>query len=160
MADDDRTALDEEQRSFLLTGVEKFEDTDLSFSAASGIDGGNLGRSLIGTLGFALATAATIFVQGVTEAWTSVFDGITAFLAGTRELVTGAASNLAPGPVYRDVPGLIGTLADGWVSAMRGAWSSTLPDSGIAAWLFGLGIVLVTFYAAARGSDAVSEVLR
>ena len=157
MAEDDQTLSDEEQ-SFLLSGTSSLDGVD--FRAASGIDAGNLGRSIVGTLGFALAAAAATFVQGVTEAWTRLIDGLTGFLAGGRELVTGVASNLAPGQVYRDVPGLIGTLADSWVSAMEGAWSSTLPDAGIATWLFALGIVFLTFYAASRGLDTVSEVLR
>lgn len=159
MADDDQTTLDEEQRSFLLTGVEEFGDADLGFSAADGIDVSNFSRTVIGTIGLALGTAATTLVGGVGEAWTRLLDSLAGFVGGTRELVTGVASNLAPGPVYRDVPGLIGTVVDSWASAMRGAWSSALPDSGIAAWLFSLGIVLVTFYAAARGLDELREVL-
>ncbi|TKX35045.1 hypothetical protein EXE51_16370 [Halorubrum sp. CGM5_25_10-8B] len=157
MADDDQTTLGDEEQSFLLSGTSSLDGVD--FRAATGIDASNLSRSVVGTIGFALAAAATLFVQGVTEAWTRLIDGLARFLAGTQELVTGVASNLAPGAVYRDVPGLIGTLADGWVSAMEGAWSSALPDSGIAAWLFALGLVLLTFYAGARGLDTVSEVL-
>jgi hypothetical protein len=159
MADDDETTLSDEDQSFLLSGTSSLGDS-VDFRAATGIDVRNLSSTVIGTLAFGLAAAATIFVQGVTEAWTIALDGVTAFIAGTRELVTGTASNLAPGPVYRDVPGLIGTLADTWISAMRGAWSSAVPDSGFATFLFALGIVLITFYAAARGVDTVSEVLR
>lgn len=158
MADDDQTNLSDEEQSFLLSGTSSLDGVD--FRAATGIDASNLSRSVVGTIGFALAAAVATLVQGVTEAWTRLIDGLAGFLGGTQELVTGVASDLAPGAVYRDVPGLIGTLADGWVSAMEGAWSSTLPDSGIAAWLFTLGIVLVTFYAAARGLDVVSEVIR
>ena len=158
MADDDQTNLSDDEQSFLLSGTSSLDGVD--FRAATGIDVSNLSRSVIGTIGFALAAAVATLVQGVTEAWTRLIDGLAGFLGGTQELVTGVASDLAPGAVYRDVPGLIGTLADGWVSAMEGAWSSTLPDSGIAAWLFALGIVLVTFYVAARGVDAVSEVIR
>ncbi|OYR73738.1 hypothetical protein [Halorubrum ezzemoulense] len=157
MADDDQTTLGDEEQSFLLSGTLSLDGVD--FRAATGIDASNLSRSVVGTIGFALAAAATLFVQGVTEAWTRLIDELAGFLGGTQELVTGVASNLAPGAVYRDVPGLIGTLADGWVSAMEGAWGSALPDSGIAAWLFALGLVLLTFYAAARGLDTVSEVL-
>ncbi|OYR61474.1 hypothetical protein [Halorubrum ezzemoulense] len=157
MADDDQTTLGDEEQSFLLSGTSSLDGVD--FRAATGIDASNLSRSVVGTIGFALAAAATLFVQGVTEAWTRLIDELAGFLGGTQELVTGVASNLAPGAVYRDVPGLIGTLADGWVSAMEGAWSSALPDSGIAAWLFALGLVLLTFYAAARGLNTVSEVL-
>ena len=158
MADDDQTNLSDDEQSFLLSGTSSLDGVD--FRAATGIDASNLSRSVVGTIGFALAAAVATLVQGVTEAWTRLIDGLAGFLGGTQELVTGVASDLAPGAVYRDVPGLIGTLADGWVSAMEGAWSSTLPDSGIAAWLFALGIVLVTFYVAARGVDAVSEVIR
>jgi hypothetical protein len=158
VADDDQTNLSDEEQSFLLSGTSSLDGVD--FRAATGIDASNLSRSVIGTIGFALAAAVATLVQGVTEAWTRLIDGLAGFLAGTQELVTGVASDLAPGAVYRDVPGLIGTLADGWVSAMEGAWSSTLPDSGIAAWLFALGIVLVTFYVAARGLDVISEVIR
>ena len=157
MADDDQTTLSDEDESFLLSGTSSLEG--VGFRAATGIDGGNLGRSVVGTMFFALAAAAATFVQGVAEAWTRVLDGLTGFLAGTRELVTGVASNLAPGRVYRDVPGLIGTVADSWASAMRGAWSSALPDSGIAAWIFSLALVLLTFYAAARGINEFLEVL-
>ncbi|MDB2244508.1 hypothetical protein PM076_03485 [Halorubrum ezzemoulense] len=157
MADDDQTTLGDEEQSFLLSGTSSLDGVD--FRAATGIDASNLSRSVVGTIGFALAAAATLFVQGVTEAWTRLINGLADFLGGTQELVTGVASNLAPGAVYRDVPGLIGTLADGWVSAMEGAWSSALPDSGIVAWLFALSLVLLTFYAAARGLDTVSEVL-
>lgn len=158
MADDDQTNLSDDEQSFLLSGTSSLDGVD--FRAATGIDASNLSRSVVGTIGFALAAAVATLVQGVTEAWTRLIDGLAGFLGGTQELVTGVASDLAPGAVYRDVPGLIGTLADGWVSAMEGAWSSTLPDSGIAAWLFALGIVLVTFYVAARGLDVISEVIR
>jgi hypothetical protein len=158
VADDDQTNLSDEEQSFLLSGTSSLDGVD--FRAATGIDASNLSRSVVGTIGFALAAAVATLVQGVTEAWTRLIDGLAGFLGGTQELVTGVASDLAPGAVYRDVPGLIGTLADGWVSAMEGAWSSTLPDSGIAAWLFALGIVLVTFYVAARGLDVISEVIR
>lgn len=158
MADDDQTNLSDDEQSFLLSGTSSLDGVD--FRAATGIDASNLSRSVVGTIGFALAAAVATLVQGVTEAWTRLIDGLAGFLGGTQELVTGVASDLAPGAVYRDVPGLIGTLADGWVSAMEGAWSSTLPDSGIAAWLFALGIVLVTFYVAARGLDVIPEVIR
>jgi len=158
VADDDQTNLSDDEQSFLLSGTSSLDGVD--FRAATGIDASNLSRSVVGTIGFALAAAVATLVQGVTEAWTRLIDGLAGFLGGTQELVTGVASDLAPGAVYRDVPGLIGTLADGWVSAMEGAWSLTLPDSGIAAWLFVLGIVLVTFYVAARGVDGVSEVIR
>ena len=158
MADDDQTNLSDDEQSFLLSGTSSLDGVD--FRAATGIDASNLSRSVVGTIGFALAAAVATLVQGVTEAWTRLIDGLAGFLGGTQELVTGVASDLAPGAVYRDVPGLIGTLADGWVSAMEGAWSSTLPASGIAAWLFALGIVLVTFYVAARGLDVIPEVIR
>jgi hypothetical protein len=158
VADDDQTNLSDDEQSFLLSGTSSLDGVD--FRAATGIDASNLSRSVVGTIGFALAAAVATLVQGVTEAWTRLIDGLADFLGGTQELVTGVASDLAPGAVYRDVPGLIGTFADGWVSAMEGAWSLTLPDSGIAAWLFVLGIVLVTFYVAARGLDVISEVIR
>jgi len=157
VADDDQANLSDEEQSFLLSGTSSLDGVD--FRAATGIDGSNLSRSVVGTIGFTLAAAAATFVQGVAKAWTSLIDGVASFLGGTQELVTGIAGNLAPGAVYRDVPGLIGTLADGWVSAMRGAWSTALPDSGIAAWLFALGTALLTFYAAARGFGEVREVL-
>jgi hypothetical protein len=157
VADDDQTALNDEEQSFLLSGSSSLDGVD--FQAASGLNAGNIARTVIGTIGLAFGTAATVFVGGVGEAWTSILDALAAFVGGTRELVTGVGSNLAPGRVYRNVPGLIGTVADSWASAMRGAWSSALPDSGIAAWLFSLGIVLLTFYAAARGLDELREVL-
>lgn len=157
VADDDQTSLSDDEQSFLLTGTDSLDG--VSFRSASGIDAGNLGRSIVGTIGFALAAVVGTFVQGVGEAWTRVLDGIAGFLGGAREQVFGAASNLAPGAVYRDVPGLIGTLAESWTSAMRGAWSGAVPDAGAATWLFALGVVLITFYAAARGLDGIREVL-
>jgi len=157
VADDDQTSLSDEEQSFLLSGSSSLDGVD--FRAAEGVNIGNLSASVVGTIGIALGTAAATFVGGVFEAWTSILDGLATFLGGTQELVTGVASNLSSGRVYRDVPGLIGTVADSWASAMRGAWSSALPDSGIAAWLFGLGIVLLTFYAAARGVGEIQEVL-
>lgn len=157
MADDDQTTLSEDDESFLLSGSEELDG--VGFQAASGFNAGNIAQTVIGTIGLALGTAATVFVSGVGEAWTRLLDSLAGFVGGTRELVTGVGSDLAPGPVYRDVPGLIGTVADSWASAMRGAWSSALPDSGIAAWIFSLALVLLTFYAAARGLDELREVL-
>lgn len=158
MADDDQTSLSDDDQSFLLSGSSSLDGVD--FRAADGIDVSNFARTVIGTIGLALGTAATTLVGGVGEAWTRLLDSLAAFLGGTRELITGVGSNLAPGAVYRDVPGLIGTVADSWASAMRGAWSSALPDSGIAAWLLSLSIVLLTFYAAARGLNELLEVIR
>lgn len=158
MADDDQTSLSDDDQSFLLSGSSSIDGVD--FRAADGINVSNFARTVVGTLGLALGTAATTLVGGVGEAWARLLDSLAAFLGGTRELVTGVGSNLAPGRVYRDVPGLIGTVADSWASAMRGAWSSALPDSGIVAWIFSLALVLLTFYAASRGLSGLVEVFR
>ncbi|OYR69898.1 hypothetical protein DJ79_01500, partial [Halorubrum ezzemoulense] len=78
MADDDQTTLGDEEQSFLLSGTSSLDGVD--FRAATGIDASNLSRSVVGTIGFALAAAATLFVQGVTEAWTRLIDGLAGFL--------------------------------------------------------------------------------
>lgn len=157
MADDDQTSLTDDDQSFLLSGSSSLDGVD--FQAASGLNAGNIARTVVGTIGLALGTAATTLVGGVGEAWTRLLDSLAGFLGGTRELITGPNGYLTPGRIYRDVPGLIGTVADSWVSAMRGAWSGALPGTGIAAWVFSLGIVFLTFYAAARGLNELREVL-
>ncbi|VTT86106.1 hypothetical protein DM2_2144 [Halorubrum sp. DM2] len=158
MADDNQTSLGDDEQSFLLSGSSSLDGVD--FRAAEGIDSGNVARSVAGTIGFALASVAATLVGGVAEAWTRVLDSLAGFIGGGRELVTGIASNIAPGPVYRETDGLIGTLTESVTMPMRAAWNSALPDTGLAAWIAGLALVLLTFYAAARGFDAVSEVLR
>lgn len=157
MPDDDQTNLSDEEQSFLLSGSKDLGDS-VDFDAASGINAGNLARTVVGTIGLALGTVAATFVGGVTEAWTSLLDGLAGFLAGGRELAR-VATRLAGRPIYRETDGLIGTLSESVTSPLSAAWNSALPDSGIAAWLFALGIVLLTFYAAARGVDAIAEVL-
>ena len=155
VADDDQSISDEQQ-SFLLSGTSSLDGVD--FRAATGIDAGNLGRSVVGTLGFVLAAVAATFVQGVTEAWTRVIDGLAGFLAGTQRLVE-SAPGAAQDTVTQELPGLIGTLAGSVTAGFRGAWSAAIPEFGVLQWVAALGVVILTFYAAARGFDAVSEVL-
>lgn len=157
MADDDQTSLGDDEQSFLLSGSSSLDGVD--FRSADGIAAGNVARSVVGTIGLALGTVAVTFLDGVGEAWTRVLDGLAAFVGGGRELVTGVASGLAPGAVYRETDGLIRTLAGSVTTPLRAAWNSALPDSGIAAWIAGVLIVMLTFYAAARGFNEVREVL-
>lgn len=156
MADGDETSLGDDEQSFLLSGSSSLDGVD--FRAADGIDAGNLSRSVVGTIGLAVGTAAATFVDGVGEAWTRLLDSLAAFIGGTREVLT-AASRYAGEPVYRDVPGLIGTVTESVTVPLRAAWNSALPDTGIAAWIAGLALVLLTFYAAARGAEEIREVL-
>ncbi|ELZ41865.1 hypothetical protein [Halorubrum tebenquichense] len=157
MADGDSSLSDDDQE-FLLSGSEDLGES-VDFDAATGIDAGNLARTVVGTLGLALGTAAATFVGGVTEAWTSLIDSLAEFLSGGRELVTGIARNLAPGRVYRDTDGLIVRVTESVTTPISNTWESTLPDSGIAAWIASLAIILLTFYAVARGVDKIQEVL-
>ena len=156
MADDDQTNLSDDEQSFLLSGSSSLDGVD--FRAADGINAGNLAQTVVGTIGLALGTAAVTFVDGVAEAWTRLLGSLAGFLAGTQQLVE-SVPGAVQDRVTQEIPGLIGTVSDSWVSAIRASWDSALPDTGLAAWLFALGLVLITFYVAARGFDTVSEVL-
>ena len=148
---------DEDDSSFLLSDTESIDGVD--FSAASGINVSGLAGTVIGTIGLALGTAAATFVGGVTEAWTMLIDGLTAFLAGGLELLP-FASRFAREPIYERSGGLFEALTGSLVVPLRAAWSSALPDSGIASFLVALGTVLLTLWIASRGIEAVSEVVR
>lgn len=147
---------DEDDSSFLLSDTESIDGVD--FSAASGINVSGLAGTVIGTIGLALGTAAATLVDGVTESWTRLIDGLTSFLAGGLKLLP-LSSRLAREAIYDRSGGLIEALAGSLVVPLRAAWSSAVPDSGIASFLVALGTVIVTFWVASRGIEAVSEVL-
>lgn len=154
-SDDDGEILSDEQTESFLTNSESI--SGLSFPTASGIKVGRLGKTIVGSIAFAIGIAFNTTIAAVVTAFTGLIDGFREFIVGGTRYVR---YGFTGGGYTVETDGLIDVTVGAGVAALEGAWSFSVDQFGIFALLVGVVAILATAYVASRGLEAASGVLR
>lgn len=146
--DDDAPISTDERNSFLMS-VRDIEGAD--FPLASGINVTRLASALIGSLVFEIAVGVNTVILALSTAYSSLIDGVTAFVAGRTEWVP---TRDGLGVARETTDGLIQVTIGLGVSAIEGAWAFSLDQFGIFAYPVGVGVLLASLYVVDRGITA------
>lgn len=121
--------------SSFLSGVSPIDG--VSFPSASSIDAVRVAQAIFATFAFAVAYGFNTFIQAAAEAPTRIIDGVGEFLAD----------------------GLIASTVGVGASAIEGAWSFSVAEYGLFAYVIALVSVIATFYVVEWGLQTAREVL-
>lgn len=131
----DSASLSDVNLSGFLSGVSPIDG--VSFPSASGINVGRVASAVFATIAFAVAYGFNTFIQAAAEAPTRIIDGVGDFVAD----------------------GLIASTIGVGASAIEGAWSFSVAEYGVFAYVLALAVVIATFYVVEWGLQTAREVL-
>lgn len=134
MADDD--VLSDEETASFLNGSRSVRG--VNFSLASGVNARQIAATIVGSVVFAVSVGVNTIVSAVAAAYAGLIDSFTGFIAGSD--------------------GLIDTIFETGLDAIRGAWSFTLSEFGVFAYPVGVAVLLASIWVVQLGFDQIREV--
>lgn len=153
MSDDD--VLTEEQEESFLSNSESASGID--FPLASGLNVGRIGQTIIGSIVFAVAYGFNTIIDATATAYAGLVDGVGEFIAGREEVVE---TRWGIGGRVVEEDGLLDVTLGAGIAAIEGAWSFSLDEFGVFAYVVAVAVFVATVYVADQGFDAMREVLR
>lgn len=120
--------------SAFLTGSS--EADGVSFPIATGINVGRLAAAIVGSIAYGIAFGFSTLIDGLVTGYTLIVDRFASYVST-----------------------LIGATLGAGASAIYGAWSFTLDEFGVFAYVVAIGVFVLTAYVADRGINAAREVL-
>ncbi len=134
MADDD--VLSDDETASFLSGTRSIPG--VSFPLASGLNARQVASAIVGSVAFALGVGVNTIISALAAAYTGVIDGFAGFLSGSD--------------------GLVDTIFETGLTAIRGAWSFSLDEFGLFAFPVALTVLLASLWVVQLGVDQIREV--
>lgn len=133
MADDD--VLTDEETSSFLTGSRSVDS--VSFSLASGLNASRIASVTVGTVVFVVSVGVNTVIQALASAYSGLVDAFAGFLAGRG--------------------GLVDTIFETGLTAIRGAWTFSFDEFGVFAFPVGVAVLLASLYVVQLGVNQLRE---